>query len=84
MIIPYDQLSEEALNALIEDFVTRDGTDYGETELTVQEKFTPKASTFSNADTRNAHPSSDPLSVPSSPNNLDNSIPRSPTEFLSK
>ena len=30
MLIPYDQLSAEALNGLIEDFVTRDGTDNGD------------------------------------------------------
>ena len=29
MIIPYDKLSTEALQALIEEFVTRDGTDTG-------------------------------------------------------
>jgi uncharacterized protein len=29
MIIPYEQLSPEALRGLIEDFVTRDGTDTG-------------------------------------------------------
>ena len=29
MIIPYDKLSTEALEALIEEFVTRDGTDTG-------------------------------------------------------
>ena len=28
--IPYDQLSTEALNGVIEELVTRDGTDYGE------------------------------------------------------
>jgi uncharacterized protein YheU (UPF0270 family) len=38
MIIPYNELSEEALQALIEDFVTRDGTDYGQDELSMQEK----------------------------------------------
>lgn len=38
MIIPYTQLSKEALQALIEDFVTRDGTDYGSEELSMQEK----------------------------------------------
>ena len=31
--IPYDQLSPEALQGLIEEFVTRDGTDYGEVEV---------------------------------------------------
>jgi uncharacterized protein YheU (UPF0270 family) len=38
MIIPYNELSEDALHSLIEDFVTRDGTDYGKDEMTRQEK----------------------------------------------
>jgi uncharacterized protein YheU (UPF0270 family) len=38
MIIPYNELSEGALQALIEDFVTRDGTDYGQDEMSMQEK----------------------------------------------
>lgn len=38
MIIPYSKLSEAALQALIEDFVTRDGTDYGQDEMSMQEK----------------------------------------------
>ena len=38
MIIPYSELSAEALQALIEDFVTRDGTDYGQDEMSMQEK----------------------------------------------
>jgi uncharacterized protein YheU (UPF0270 family) len=33
MLIPHQQLSTEALQGLIEDFVTRDGTDYGEIEI---------------------------------------------------
>lgn len=33
MIIPWQQLSEDALAGLIEEFVTRDGTDYGEEEV---------------------------------------------------
>jgi uncharacterized protein YheU (UPF0270 family) len=32
MLIPHRQLSTDALQSLIEDVVTRDGTDYGETE----------------------------------------------------
>lgn len=40
MIIPYTALSEEALQALLEDFVTRDGTDYGWQEMSMQEKAT--------------------------------------------
>ena len=31
--IPYDQLSPEALQGVVEEFVTRDGTDYGEVEV---------------------------------------------------
>ena len=38
MIIPYKELSPDALHALIEDFVTRDGTDYGQEEMSMQEK----------------------------------------------
>jgi len=36
--IPYDQLSPEALNGVIEEFVTRDGTDYGEIEISLETK----------------------------------------------
>lgn len=36
--IPYEQLSPEALQGLIEEFVTRDGTDYGATERSVASK----------------------------------------------
>jgi uncharacterized protein len=32
MLIPHEQLSAEALQGVIEDFVTRDSTDYGEFE----------------------------------------------------
>jgi len=38
MIIPYNELSADALQALIEDFVTRDGTDYGQQEMSMQDK----------------------------------------------
>ncbi|WP_197085480.1 YheU family protein [Cellvibrio sp. pealriver] len=33
MIVPYDQISEDALQGLIEEFITRDGTDYGFEEV---------------------------------------------------
>jgi uncharacterized protein len=36
--IPYDQLSPEALHGVIEEFVTRDGTDYGEIEVSFETK----------------------------------------------
>nr|WP_321401426.1 YheU family protein [uncultured Desulfobacter sp.] len=36
--VPYDQLSPEALEGVVEEFVTRDGTDYGETEATLETK----------------------------------------------
>ncbi|MEM0910035.1 MAG: YheU family protein [Pseudomonadota bacterium] len=38
MIIPYEQLAHETLMNLIESFVLREGTDYGETEKTLSEK----------------------------------------------
>jgi len=36
--IPYDQLSPEALHGVLDEFVTRDGTDYGEVEIPVETK----------------------------------------------
>ena len=36
--IPYDQLSSEALHGVLEEFVTRDGTDYGEIEVSLETK----------------------------------------------
>ncbi len=38
--IPYKQLSPEALQGVIEEFVTRDGTDYGEIEVPLKTKIT--------------------------------------------
>jgi len=38
VLIPHQQLSAEALQGLIEDFVTRDGTDYGEIEIALPVK----------------------------------------------
>ena len=38
VMVPYDQLSKEALHNLIHEFVTRDGTDYGETEVPLETK----------------------------------------------
>ena len=37
MIIPYEKLSPEALKGLIEEFVTRPGTDTGYTSKTLEE-----------------------------------------------
>ena len=36
--VPYNQLSPEALHGVIEEFVTRDGTDYGEVEVSLETK----------------------------------------------
>ena len=36
--IPYGQLSPEALQGVIEEFVTRDGTDYGKIEVPLETK----------------------------------------------
>ena len=38
LIIPSDRLSSEALEGLVEEFVSREGTDYGETIHTLEEK----------------------------------------------
>ena len=36
--IPYEKHSPEALKGLMEEFATRDGTDYGETEVPLERK----------------------------------------------
>lgn len=38
MIIPYQQISPDALQGLIEEFITREGTDYGEIEFSLAQK----------------------------------------------
>jgi len=38
MKIPYDQLDPKTLQSVIEAFVLREGTDYGENEFTLEEK----------------------------------------------
>ncbi len=38
MIIPPHELSPEALQGIIEEFITREGTDYGEGEFTLADK----------------------------------------------
>lgn len=38
MIIPIEKLSPELLHSIIEEFVTREGSDYGEIEYSLEEK----------------------------------------------
>jgi uncharacterized protein len=38
VIIPFEKLSKEALNGVIDEFVTRDGTDYGLVEIDLEQK----------------------------------------------
>ncbi|GGY67976.1 UPF0270 protein YheU [Cellvibrio zantedeschiae] len=38
MIIPHEQISADALQGLIEEFITREGTDYGEMEVSLSQK----------------------------------------------
>ena len=36
--VPPEQLSPEALDGLLEEFASRDGTDYGEREISLEDK----------------------------------------------
>jgi len=38
VVVPYTELGAELLRAVIESFVLREGTDYGETELSLDDK----------------------------------------------
>ena len=38
MLIPYTKLSEESLRAIIEEYITREGTEYGVKEYSFEQK----------------------------------------------
>ena len=38
MEIPHTQLADDVLRAVIEEYITREGTDYGDREYTLDEK----------------------------------------------
>lgn len=38
MLIPHDKLAPDTLQALIEEFINREGTDYGEYEISIKTK----------------------------------------------
>jgi uncharacterized protein len=38
MVIPVSQLQEETLNNILEEFITREGTDYGDYEISLPQK----------------------------------------------
>jgi hypothetical protein len=38
--VPYGELAPDLLNALVESFVLREGTDYGEREFSLEDKVT--------------------------------------------
>jgi len=37
-VVPYKKLSPEALRGVVEEFVTRDGTDYGDAWVSLEDK----------------------------------------------
>lgn len=38
MVVPWSSLSEDALVGIIEDFVTREGTEYGASDISLEKK----------------------------------------------
>jgi len=38
MLIPYDQLSAETLTAILEEYASREGTEYGDVDYSLAEK----------------------------------------------
>jgi len=38
LIIPFEQLDSDTLRKLVEDFITREGTEYGEEEMPLKDK----------------------------------------------
>lgn len=52
MIIPEHSLDKEVLERLVEEIVTRDGTDYGAQELTTEEKVSRAISALKQGSTK--------------------------------
>lgn len=38
IVVPYESLSQDALNGILDDFILREGTDYGDVEYSLEEK----------------------------------------------
>lgn len=39
VIVPFERISDEALVGLIQEFILREGTDYGQEEYSLEEKY---------------------------------------------
>ncbi len=52
MEIPYQKLSEDALKGVIDDFIFREGTDYGHEDFTYEEKFKQVLAKVTSGDVR--------------------------------
>lgn len=50
MKIPYQQLTPDTVHSLVEEFVTRNGTDYGEHEVSLKQKVTQVIHQLANED----------------------------------
>jgi hypothetical protein len=50
LVIPHAELSQEALRGVVESFVLREGTDYGEREFSFEEKVTEVLSRLESGD----------------------------------
>jgi uncharacterized protein YheU (UPF0270 family) len=50
--IPFDQLSQDALDGIIEEFINREGTDYGVHEYTYEQKSEQVLSLIRNGEAR--------------------------------
>ncbi len=46
LFIPFKELSSDALRGVLEEFVTRDGMDYGETEISLETKIKQVVASF--------------------------------------
>jgi uncharacterized protein len=50
--VPYTELSAEVLHAVVESFVLREGTDYGEREFSLEDKVAKVISQLKNGEAR--------------------------------
>ena len=52
VVVPYTELSADLLHAVIESFVLREGTDYGEKEVSLQDKVARVVAQLKNGEAR--------------------------------
>jgi uncharacterized protein len=78
VVIPHGDLSEDALRGVVESFVLREGTDYGERELALEQKVAHVLRQLERAEAQVIYdPESDSVDIVQARGNLSSRVARS-------